>query len=58
MSFDFLILKLHFSYTCSSDWYRLEIIACVQVQLTYLTLPWWTIIKDILDTRESPLLTF
>jgi hypothetical protein len=30
----------------------------VQVQLTYLTLPWWTIIKDILDTRETPLLSF
>ncbi|XP_034246918.1 uncharacterized protein KIAA0930 homolog isoform X2 [Thrips palmi] len=26
--------------------------------LTYVTLPWWSIVKDILDHRESPILTF
>uniref|UniRef100_A0A2A4JK75 Uncharacterized protein n=1 Tax=Heliothis virescens TaxID=7102 RepID=A0A2A4JK75_HELVI len=26
--------------------------------LTYVTLPWWTIAKDILDHREEPVLTF
>uniref|UniRef100_A0A1Y1LPQ3 KIAA0930 n=1 Tax=Photinus pyralis TaxID=7054 RepID=A0A1Y1LPQ3_PHOPY len=26
--------------------------------LTYVTLPWWSIAKDILDHRESPILTF
>ncbi|XP_054268220.1 uncharacterized protein KIAA0930 homolog isoform X2 [Macrosteles quadrilineatus] len=26
--------------------------------LTYITLPWWTIAKDILDHREEPILTF
>lgn len=26
--------------------------------LTYVTLPWWTIAKDILDHREEPILTF
>ena len=29
-----------------------------QVHLTYLTLPWWHIVKDILETRESSMLTF
>ncbi|XP_064073367.1 uncharacterized protein LOC113397508 isoform X1 [Vanessa tameamea] len=26
--------------------------------LTYVTLPWWSIAKDILDHREEPILTF
>nr|CAI5845475.1 unnamed protein product [Callosobruchus analis] len=26
--------------------------------LTYVTLPWWSIAKDILDHREGPILTF
>ncbi|XP_053973784.1 uncharacterized protein LOC128873860 isoform X2 [Hylaeus volcanicus] len=26
--------------------------------LTYITLPWWSIAKDILDHREGPILTF
>ncbi|XP_044014370.1 uncharacterized protein KIAA0930 homolog isoform X2 [Aphidius gifuensis] len=26
--------------------------------LTYITLPWWSIAKDILDHREDPILTF
>ncbi|XP_046994795.1 uncharacterized protein LOC124606780 isoform X1 [Schistocerca americana] len=26
--------------------------------LTYITLPWWSITKDILDHREGPILTF
>ncbi|XP_046672549.1 uncharacterized protein KIAA0930 homolog isoform X3 [Homalodisca vitripennis] len=26
--------------------------------LTYITLPWWSIAKDILDHREEPILTF
>ncbi|XP_050298609.1 uncharacterized protein KIAA0930 homolog isoform X2 [Anthonomus grandis grandis] len=26
--------------------------------LTYVTLPWWSIAKDILDHRENPILTF
>ncbi|XP_058804382.1 uncharacterized protein LOC131671735 [Phymastichus coffea] len=26
--------------------------------LTYITLPWWSIAKDILDNREGPILTF
>ncbi|XP_014282725.1 uncharacterized protein KIAA0930 homolog isoform X1 [Halyomorpha halys] len=26
--------------------------------LTYITLPWWSITKDILDTRIEPILTF
>ena len=30
----------------------------LRVHLTYITLPWWTIVKDILDIRDSPLLTF
>jgi len=30
----------------------------LKVHLTYLTLPWWHIVKDILETRDRPLLTF
>jgi len=30
----------------------------LKTHLTYLTLPWWAIIKDILDSKEMPLLTF
>jgi len=26
--------------------------------LTYVTLPWWSIAKDLLDHRETPILTF
>ncbi|XP_055316301.1 uncharacterized protein KIAA0930 homolog isoform X2 [Sitodiplosis mosellana] len=26
--------------------------------LTYITLPWWSIAKDLLDHRETPILTF
>lgn len=30
----------------------------LKVHLTYLTLPWWHIVKDILETRETSMLTF
>jgi hypothetical protein len=30
----------------------------LKTHLTYLTLPWWTIIRDILDSKDVPLLTF
>ncbi|XP_073967271.1 uncharacterized protein isoform X4 [Choristoneura fumiferana] len=32
--------------------------APLNAYLTYVTLPWWTIAKDILDHREEPILTF
>jgi len=30
----------------------------LKVHLTYLTLPWWHIVRDILETRDRPILTF
>nr|XP_018909352.1 PREDICTED: uncharacterized protein LOC109038664 isoform X1 [Bemisia tabaci] len=30
----------------------------LNVFLTYVTLPWWSIVNDILDHREGPILTF
>ncbi|CAG9092082.1 unnamed protein product [Plutella xylostella] len=30
----------------------------LHASLTYVTLPWWSIAKDILDIREEPILTF
>ncbi|XP_068628155.1 uncharacterized protein KIAA0930 homolog isoform X3 [Battus philenor] len=32
--------------------------APLNAYLTYVTLPWWSIAKDILDHREEPILTF
>ncbi|GBP54119.1 hypothetical protein EVAR_46484_1 [Eumeta japonica] len=32
--------------------------APLNAYLTYVTLPWWCIAKDILDHREEPILTF
>ena len=30
----------------------------LRVNLTYITLPWWTIIENIMTIKESPMLTF
>jgi len=42
------------------SWKETKRAGCIplKVHLTYLTLPWWHIVKDILDVRDSPLLTF
>ncbi|EEB20417.1 conserved hypothetical protein [Pediculus humanus corporis] len=30
----------------------------LKAYVTYVTLPWWTIARDLLDNRENPILTF
>ena len=42
------------------NWKETKRAGCVplKVNLTYVTLPWWTIVNSILHTRESPMLTF
>ena len=42
------------------SWKETKRAGCIplKVNLTYITLPWWTIVNSILHTRESPMLTF
>ena len=30
----------------------------LRINLTYITLPWWSIINSILNNKDSPMLTF
>ena len=42
------------------NWKERKRAECVplRVNLTYITLPWWSIVNSILTTRDPPMLTF